>query len=46
MQVRNLNTKVQTLPTNLMAGIANVTNREFFEIEDAAERAVPQVSFS
>lgn len=45
MQVRNLNTKVQSIPTNLIAGIANVTEREFFEIEDAAERATPQVSF-
>jgi LemA protein len=45
MQVRNLNTKVQSIPTNLIAGFANVTEREFFEIEDPAQRAVPQVSF-
>lgn len=45
MQVRNLNTKVQSIPTNLIAGQAGVTEREFFEIEDPAQRAVPQVSF-
>jgi LemA protein len=45
MQVRNLNTKVQSIPTNLIAPMAKVTEREFFEIEEPAERAVPQVSF-
>jgi LemA protein len=45
MQVRNLNTKVQSVPTNMIAGRAGITVREFFEIEDAAERATPQVSF-
>ncbi|MBO9532370.1 MAG: LemA family protein [Solirubrobacteraceae bacterium] len=45
MQVRNLNTKVQSIPTNLIAGVANVTEREFFEIDDPAQREVPQVSF-
>jgi LemA protein len=45
MQVRNLNTKVQSIPTNMIAGIANVTEREFFELENEAERATPQVSF-
>ncbi|MFT4034143.1 MAG: LemA family protein [Patulibacter sp.] len=45
MQVRNLNTKVQSIPTNMIAGIAGVTEREFFELENLEERATPQVSF-
>ena len=45
MQVRNLNTKVQSIPTNMIAGFANVTEREFFEIDNPAERETPQVSF-
>jgi LemA protein len=46
MQVRDLNTKVQSIPSNIIAGIAHVTTREFFELENPAEdRAVPSVSF-
>ncbi len=42
--VRNLNTKVETLPTNVIAGIANVAKAEYFEAE-GIERQAPQVSF-
>ncbi|MEO8827976.1 LemA family protein [Lapillicoccus sp.] len=42
--VRNLNTKVETLPTNFIAGIANVGKAEYFEAE-GIERQAPQVSF-
>ena len=42
--VRALNTKVETLPTNLIAGMAGVTKREYFETE-GIERNAPQVSF-
>lgn len=46
MQVRDLNTKVQSIPSNLVAGVAHVTKRDFFELENPAEeRAVPTVSF-
>ncbi len=34
--VRDLNTKVQTVPSNLVAAIAGIKNREFFEVEDQA----------
>ncbi|MEH3053221.1 MAG: LemA family protein [Patulibacter minatonensis] len=44
-QVRLLNTKVESIPTNVLAGIANITQREFFELEDKTERETPQVSF-
>ena len=42
--VRELNTKVETLPTNVIAGIAKVSKAEYFETE-GAERQAPQVSF-
>jgi LemA protein len=42
--VRALNTKVETLPTNLIAGMAGVTKAEYFESEGIAREA-PQVSF-
>jgi LemA protein len=42
--VRALNTKVETLPTNMIAGMAGVTKAEYFETE-GIERQAPQVSF-
>ena len=45
MTVRDLNTKVQQFPSSIIAGFANAKEREFFELEDPAERAVPTVSF-
>jgi len=40
------NTKQMQFPTNLVAGMAKATPAELWEIEDAAERAVPQVDLS
>jgi LemA protein len=37
------NTAQQQFPTNLVAGLAKATPAELWEIEDAAERAVPKV---
>lgn len=34
--VRDLNTKIQTFPNNLIAGSLGFTKREFFEVEDMA----------
>lgn len=42
--VRDLNTRIQTFPTNLLAGMFGFTPRPFFEI-DAADRANVQVKF-
>jgi LemA protein len=39
------NTKQQQFPTNLIAGFAKAVPAELWEIEDAAERAVPKVEF-
>ncbi|MFY9264043.1 MAG: LemA family protein [Solirubrobacterales bacterium] len=46
MNVRDLNIKIEQFPSNVIAGAGNFEQREFFEIEDPAERAVPSVSFS
>lgn len=40
------NTKQQQFPTNLVAGLAKASPAELWEIEEAAERAVPQVDLS
>jgi len=40
------NTKQQQFPTNLVAGLAKASPAELWEIEDQAERAVPQVDLS
>jgi LemA protein len=45
MTVRDLNIKCEQFPSRIIAGYANVSKREFFELEDEAERAVPAVSF-
>ncbi len=43
--VRELNTKVESIPTNFVAGIASVTKAEYFELDSPAEREAPKVSF-
>jgi len=43
--VRDLNTKIQEFPSNLIAGFFSFKQGEFFELVDVTERAVPKVSF-
>jgi LemA protein len=43
--VRNLNIQVESFPSNIVAGIFNFTQADFFEIKDPADRAVPGVKF-
>ena len=43
--VRNLNTMVQSFPSNIIASTFGFGNAEFFEIGDAAQREVPKVDF-
>jgi LemA protein len=45
MTVRDLNIKVQSFPASVVARMGNFGQREFFEMEEPAERAVPSVSF-
>jgi len=42
--VRNQNILVQTFPNNLIAGLLGFAPRDYFEISDDAERAVPAVA--
>lgn len=44
--VMRLNNKIEMFPSNIVAGMFNFRQAEFFEIEDQAERATPRVSFS
>ncbi len=43
-QVQRFDTKIQSFPTNIIAGMFNFQKREFFESEEAAT-AVPKVEF-
>jgi LemA protein len=36
--VRDLNTKIQTFPSNIIAGMFNFKNREFFELGEAEQK--------
>jgi LemA protein len=45
-QVLFFNNKIQMFPSNIIAGMFSFVKRDFFEIEVAAEREVPKVSFS
>ena len=42
--VRNLNTLVQSFPSNLVAHGFGFSERDFFELADEGDRAVPQVT--
>ncbi len=43
--VLTYNNAIQVVPAVMLAGMFGFTKREFFEIEDAADREVPEVSF-
>jgi LemA protein len=42
---RNFNILIQSFPSNVIAGAFHFAPVEYFEIADAADRAVPKVSF-
>ena len=44
-QVLFFNNKIQMFPSNVVANLFNFTKRDFFEIENEAEREVPKVDF-
>jgi len=44
--VRELNTKVETFPTLLVAGAFSFTRAEYFQLESEAARAAPRVDLS
>jgi len=43
--VRDLNILVESFPSNLVASVFRFVQAEFFELEEAADRAMPAVSF-
>ena len=45
-QVLFFNNKTEMFPSNIIAGMFNFKEEEFFEIEDRTEKEVPKVDFS
>lgn len=43
--VRDLNTKIESFPSNIIAGIFNFTKRQFFQLEEEAARQPVKVEF-
>lgn len=43
--VRNLNIQVESFPSNIIANMFKFVQEQYFELENDAERAVPQVKF-
>ena len=43
--VRDLNTKIESFPTNIIAKLFGFKKMDLFEIEEAEERKVPKVEF-
>ena len=43
--VRELNTKVETFPPNIIANMFHIERAEYFEVEEPSVRAAPEVSF-
>jgi LemA protein len=44
-ETMNYNTRLQSFPANMIAGMFNFKAREFFQLESQEEKAVPQVKF-
>ena len=44
--VMKMNNKVQMFPSNIIAGMFNFKEEEFFEVEEEAQREAPKVDFS
>lgn len=44
--VRDLNTRIEVFPSNLIANIFSFTQAEYFEIEEVGAAAVPQVDLA
>ena len=44
--VRDFNTRIHQIPSNFVASLCSFKEREFFEVNAAAEREAPRVSFT
>lgn len=43
--VRDLNTKIESVPSNVVANMFGFTKKEYFELDSTEERKAPQVKF-
>ena len=43
--VRNLNVTVESFPSNIVANMFEFEKAEYFELDNPADRAVPNVKF-
>ena len=43
--VRDLNTKIESVPSNIIANMFSFPTRDFFELDDEQARTVPEVTF-
>jgi LemA protein len=43
--VMNFNTRIQSVPSNIVAAMGNFRPEQMFELEDAAQREAPKVQF-
>ena len=43
--VRDLNTKIETVPSNIVANMFNFETKEYFELDSEEEREAPKVDF-
>jgi LemA protein len=44
--VRDLNTKIESVPSNIVANMFHFEKKEYFELDSEEERQTPQVSFN
>ena len=44
--VRDLNTKIETVPSNIIANMFHFEKKEYFELDEPEEREAPKVDFS
>ncbi|NIP31507.1 MAG: LemA family protein, partial [Candidatus Dadabacteria bacterium] len=43
--VRDLNTKIETVPSNFVANMFGFSKKDYFELDSIEEKTAPQVSF-
>jgi LemA protein len=43
--VRDLNTKIESVPSNVVANMFGFAKKEYFELDTTEERKAPQVKF-
>lgn len=44
--VRDLNTRIETVPSNIIANMFNFTKKEYFELDSELEKTAPKIDFN